>query len=156
MTDKFIFLLLGCFLHSVSSLNVENVYVSELFQFKINPTMFNWSFNDLSEQFTYRPSKKGHADLPRWLTYMYSKEHHAGFLFGTPPQKLENQMIPIEIIALNTSNYDTRRITLNLLITPKLKSSKVVQMKIDNLNWIQMMDPVSYSELRTVYSSFRF
>lgn len=136
---------LVCFsFHLVTSLNVEDVYVSELFQYKITPELFNWSFNELSEQFSYRASKKGFADLPRWLSYMYAKEHHAGFLFGTPPRHLENQMVPIEIIALNTSNYDTRRITLNLLITPKTPSNKVVQMKIDNLNWIQMMDPVSF------------
>lgn len=116
--------------------------MSEHFHYQITPELFNWTFNDLSEQFTYRASKKGFADLPRWLSYMYSKERHAGFLFGTPPRHLENQMVPIEIIALNTSNYDTKRVTLNLLITPKIQLSRVVQMKIDNLNWIEMMDPV--------------
>lgn len=131
--------------------NVDNVYISELFRMKIDPEMFNWTFDTLTEQFSYRVSKKGFADLPRWLNYMYSKEHHAGFLFGTPPVELAGQMVSIEIIALDEMTYDTRRKTLNLLVTEKQPPKSIVQMKIDNLNWIHIMDPGRVETLKNIF-----
>lgn len=136
---------------SVSALNVENVYISELFQYKLDPHLFNWTFTTLTEQFTYRPTKKGYPDLPRWLSYMYSREHHAGFLFGTPPINLANQVVPIEIVAMDRTSFDTRQLTLNLLITAKKPTTKVVEMKIDNLNWVQMMDPGRVETLKNIF-----
>lgn len=139
-------------LPAVAALNVENVFVSELFQFKLDPHLFNWTFNTLTEQFLYEPRKQGYPDLPRWLSYAYSREHHAGFLFGSPPEGLANQVVPIEIVALDQETFDTRRLTLNLLITPKpIPTTKVVQMKIDNLNWIQIMDPGRVETLKNIF-----
>lgn len=139
------------FLSRSWALNVENVYVSELFHMKIDPKMFNWTFDTLTEQFSYRCTKKGHADLPRWLNYMYAKEHHSGFLFGTPPMELADLTVPIEIIALDELTYDTRRITLNLMVTRKQPAKSVVQMKIDNLNWIHIMDPGRVETLKNIF-----
>jgi len=133
------------------ALNVDNVFVAELFQFRLDPTLFNWTFSTLSEQFTYSPSKVGFPDLPRWLSYMYSKEHHAGFIFGTPPENLVNQVVPIEVIAKDLTTFDTKELLLNLLITPKTPSARIIQMKIDNLNWIQMMDPGRVETLKNVF-----
>ncbi|XP_063700241.1 epsilon-sarcoglycan isoform X2 [Culicoides brevitarsis] len=148
-----IFLFLAFLVHS-HALNVEDVFVSELFQWKIDPNTFNWTFETLTEQFSYRCSKKGHADLPRWLNYMYSKEHHCGFLFGTPPAELAGQTVPIEIIALDELTYDTRKLTVNLMITernPPRSYSSVIAMKIDNLNWIHIMDPGRVETLKNIF-----
>lgn len=37
------------------------------------------------DRYTYRPSLQGSPDLPSWMQYVYSKTHHSGFIYGTPP-----------------------------------------------------------------------
>lgn len=61
--------------------------VNEWFSIKIEPKMFNLTFEQ-PNQFEYRFSLKNYPDLPSWLRYMYSTEYNSGFLYGTPPEKL--------------------------------------------------------------------
>ena len=129
----------------------EQIYVSELFSTRIEPMMFNWTFQGLGEQFNYRPTLEGHPDLPSWIRYQYSNEYHAGFLYGTPPDKISNSKVNIEIIALNKQTYETRRVVITLAVNKKLPPTNVIQMKIDNLNWVHMMDPGRIENLKNIF-----
>lgn len=81
------------------------VYVNELFSTKIEPKMFNWTL-DIMEQFKYRASLHGHPDLPTWMRYMYSREHHAGYLYGTPPEQLSGQEVdPVCPLKMHSLTY---------------------------------------------------
>lgn len=132
---------------------IERVPVSELFTTKIEPRMFNWTFQGVTEQFTYRASKEGFPDLPSWMRYMYSNEYHAGFLYGTPPENLSNKIVRLEVIAINKQNYETRRMTITILLIPKFPAANLVQMKIDNLNWVHLMDPGRVENLKNIYKN---
>lgn len=79
---------------SPSSISFGRVYVNELFSTKLEPKIFNWTL-DVIDQFKYRASLHGHPDLPSWMRYMYSNEHHAGYLYGTPPEQLSGQEVRI-------------------------------------------------------------
>ncbi|XP_055599849.1 epsilon-sarcoglycan isoform X2 [Uranotaenia lowii] len=129
----------------------DDVYVSELFSLRVEPRMFNWTFQGLTEQFQYRPSLEGYPDLPSWVRYMYSSEYHSGFLYGTPPERTADTKVPIEIIALNKQTYETKRIVLLLAVHRKLPPRNVIQMKIDNLNWVHMMDPGRIENLKNIF-----
>lgn len=125
--------------------------VGELFTYKIEPVMFNWTHQVFNEQFRYTPSLKSYPDLPSWMRYMYSQEHHSGFLYGTPPRELADKTITLEIVALNKQNYETRRSDLLITVQPKFHAPNVIQMKIDNLNWVHLMDPGRVENLRTIF-----
>ncbi|XP_021703910.1 epsilon-sarcoglycan isoform X2 [Aedes aegypti] len=129
----------------------DDVYVSELFSLRVEPRMFNWTFQGLTEQFQYRPSLEGYPDLPSWVRYMYSSEYHSGFLYGTPPERVADRKVPIEIIALNKATYETKRIVLILSVHRKPPPRNVIQMKIDNLNWVHMMDPGRIENLKNIF-----
>ncbi|XP_035789555.1 alpha-sarcoglycan-like isoform X2 [Anopheles albimanus] len=129
----------------------DDVSVSELFSLRIEPRMFNWSYEGLSEQFHYRSSLEGYPDLPSWIRYMYSPEYHSGFLYGTPPPRTADTRVPIEIIALNRMSYETKRLVLILAVHHKPVAKHVIQMKIDNLNWVHMMDPGRIENLKNIF-----
>lgn len=129
----------------------DDVSVSELFSLRIEPRMFNWSYEGLSEQFHYRSSLEGYPDLPTWIRYMYSTEYHSGFLYGTPPPRTADTRVPIEIIALNRMSYETKRLVLILAVHAKPVAKHVIQMKIDNLNWVHMMDPGRIENLKNIF-----
>ncbi|XP_050093343.1 epsilon-sarcoglycan isoform X2 [Anopheles aquasalis] len=129
----------------------DDVSVSELFSLRIEPRMFNWSYEGLSEQFHYRSSLEGYPDLPSWIRYMYSTEYHSGFLYGTPPPRTADTRVPIEIIALNRMSYETKRLVLILAVHHKPVAKHVIQMKIDNLNWVHMMDPGRIENLKNIF-----
>lgn len=75
---------------------LDRAYVNELFYVKIEPKMFNWTM-EYADQFDYRLSLKGYPDLPTWMRYMYSNEYHAGYLYGTPPERLSGQEVNTQI-----------------------------------------------------------
>ncbi|XP_017029489.1 epsilon-sarcoglycan isoform X2 [Drosophila kikkawai] len=125
--------------------------VGELFTYKIEPQLFNWTHQVISEQFRYRPSLMNYPDLPSWMRYMYSHEYHAGFLYGTPPESAAGKDISLDVVALNRQNYETRRIVLAMFVAHKFPTPNVVQMKIDNLNWVHLMDPGRVENLRNIF-----
>ncbi|XP_019526240.3 epsilon-sarcoglycan isoform X1 [Aedes albopictus] len=136
---------------SVASYELEKVYVSELFSIRVEPRKFNWTFQGLTEQFQYRASLEGYPDLPSWVRYMYSTEYHSGFLYGTPPEQVADRKVPIEIIALNKQTYETKRMVQILSVHRKPPPRNVIQMKIDNLNWVHMMDPGRIENLKNIF-----
>lgn len=125
--------------------------VGELYTFKIEPSMFNWSRQSVNEQFRYTASLQSYPDLPSWLRYMYSEEHHAGFLYGTTPDNLLGKSITLDIVALNRRTYETRISQLTIMVKHKVQAPNVVQMKIDNLNWVHLMDPGRVENLRNIF-----
>ncbi|XP_039437106.1 epsilon-sarcoglycan isoform X3 [Culex pipiens pallens] len=147
-----VLLIFACHLQpSAGTYLTDDVFVSELFSLRVEPRMFNWTFQGLTEQFQYRPSLEGYPDLPGWVRYMYSHEYHSGFLYGTPPERTADSKVPIEIIALNKQTYETKRIVLILAVHRKLPPRNVIQMKIDNLNWVHMMDPGRIENLKNIF-----
>ncbi|BFF95529.1 epsilon-sarcoglycan [Drosophila madeirensis] len=125
--------------------------VGELFTYKIEPHLFNWTHEVISEQFSYRPTIRDHPDLPTWMRYEYSHEYHVGFLYGTPPETEAGKAISIEVIALNRQNFETRITALSMSVVQKFPTPNVVQMKIDNLNWVHLMDPGRVENLRNIF-----
>ncbi|XP_017480559.1 PREDICTED: epsilon-sarcoglycan isoform X2 [Rhagoletis zephyria] len=141
-------LLLAC-CHTTAAM--EQAAVGELFSYKIEPLLFNWTHQVISEQFRYRVSLEGYADLPSWLRYKYSHEYHAGFLYGTPTDRLADKSVRLDIVALNKQNYETRTAKLSIFVAQKLPSLNIIQMKIDNLNWVHLMDPGRVENLRNIF-----
>ncbi|XP_011180300.2 epsilon-sarcoglycan isoform X2 [Zeugodacus cucurbitae] len=141
-------LLLAC-CHTTAGM--EQAAVGELFSYKIEPLLFNWTHQVISEQFRYRASLEGYADLPTWLRYKYSHEYHAGFLYGTPTDRLADKTVHLDIVALNKQNYETRTVKLSIFVAEKLPSLNIIQMKIDNLNWVHLMDPGRVENLRNIF-----
>ncbi|XP_017859161.1 PREDICTED: epsilon-sarcoglycan isoform X2 [Drosophila arizonae] len=143
----------GCL--GVASSSVFNLHlqanVGELFTFKIEPQLFNWTHQVISEQFRYRPSLQHYPDLPSWMRYMYSHEYHAGFLYGTPPVPAAGKTLNLDVIALNRQNYETRQLVISMFVAHKFITPNVVQMKIDNLNWVHLMDPGRVENLRNIF-----
>ncbi|XP_032294026.1 epsilon-sarcoglycan isoform X2 [Drosophila virilis] len=137
----------GC---STYKLHLE-ANVGELFTYKIEPQLFNWTHQVISEQFRYRPSLQHYPDLPSWMRYMYSHEYHAGFLYGTPPGSAAGKSLHLDLVALNRQNYETRQMVISLFVAHKFITPNVVQMKIDNLNWVHLMDPGRVENLRNIF-----
>lgn len=130
---------------------LDQAAVGELYTFKIEPNIFDWSHQVINEQFRYSPSLKSYPDLPSWMRYMYSNEYHAGFLYGTPPEQLLGKSITLDIVALNKKNYETRNTELTIKVARKIHAPNIIQMKIDNLNWVHLMDPGRIENLRNIY-----
>ncbi|XP_016967481.1 epsilon-sarcoglycan isoform X1 [Drosophila biarmipes] len=125
--------------------------VGELFTYKIEPQLFNWTHQVISQQFRYRPSLKSYPDLPSWMRYMYSHEYHAGFLYGTPPESAAGKDLSLDVVALNRQNYETRHVVVSMFVAHKFPTPNVVQMKINNLNWVHLMDPGRVENLRNIF-----
>lgn len=105
----------------------------------------------IPDQYVYQASLANSPDLPAWINYVYSDKHHAGFLYGVPPDK-HNAKIPLDVIALNRRDYSTRREVLTIHVTEKLNRAKYeVHMKIDNLNVEDMFDVETMDRLKDVF-----
>lgn len=125
--------------------------MTEVFEIKVNPLLFNWTYEDFHDQYVYQPSLLNAPDLPKWINYIYSHRHNAGFLYGVPPVIHHDQVI-LEIIALNKKNYETRRHVLPIFITEKRNPARnEVQMKIDNLNVEDMFEVARMDRLKDVF-----
>lgn len=161
-------LIVFTFVVNLCLIKSENVLMTEVFEIEINPPMFNWTYegnillyvyvnvlaryiSGVNDQFVYQPSLLNNPDLPSWINYIYSNRHHAGFLYGVPPN-INNAEVLVEIVALNRKNYETRRIVLPIHITEKLNPAKYeVRLKIDNLNVEDMFDTDRINRLLDVF-----
>ncbi|XP_077296806.1 sarcoglycan alpha isoform X2 [Arctopsyche grandis] len=130
--------------------NCENVTETESFSIAITPKMFNWTYEEFDKQYSYHASIVDKPDLPQWLHYTYSIRHQSGFIYGTPPYKQDNLLI--QIVALNRQNYETRQIVIPLHIIKKENiATYQVQLKIDNLNVEDVLDPYRMERLKDVF-----
>lgn len=73
--------------HCQSIISLGRTDVNEWFSKKIVPSMFNLSL-DQPDQFEFEFTLKGHPNLPSWMDFIYSTEYNAGYLYGTPPEKV--------------------------------------------------------------------
>ncbi|XP_063923548.1 epsilon-sarcoglycan isoform X1 [Zophobas morio] len=129
----------------------ENVLMTEVFEIVVNPPMFNWTYEGKPDQFVYQPSLLNAPDLPSWINYIFSREHHCGFLFGVPPNE-NNAKIQLEVIALNRKNYETRHEHINIHVSEKLNPAKYqVHIKIDNLDVDNMFEVERMESLKDIF-----
>lgn len=60
--------------------------------------------------------------------------------------------VQIEIVALNKLNYETKCLTIHLSVENRHQNPvNTVQMKIDNLNWVHLMDPGRVENLKNIF-----
>lgn len=129
----------------------QNVLTTEVFAIPLDPPMFNWTYEGIEDQFVYQASLKGLPDLPSWINYIYSAQHHSGFLYGVPPTSHKGSF-PLEIIALNKRNYEPQMRILNIVISEKRNQAKFhVHLKIDNLNVVDMFDADRMEALKDIF-----
>lgn len=89
-----------CLIYIFSVTNAQDIIplghtnVNEWFSKRIEPKLFNLT-SVQSDQIEYRFSLRNHPDLPPWLRFMYSPEYDAGFLYGTPPERLSGLQVNI-------------------------------------------------------------
>lgn len=87
-----------CLIYIVSMTNGQDIIplghtnVNEWFTKRIEPKLFNFT-RVQSDQIEYRFSLRNYPDLPSWLRFMYSPEYGAGFLYGTPPERLSGHEV---------------------------------------------------------------
>ncbi|XP_044751816.1 epsilon-sarcoglycan isoform X2 [Coccinella septempunctata] len=129
----------------------ENVLLTEVFTITLDPLLFNWTYEGDPDQYVYQASLLDSPDLPSWIKYVFSEKHKKGFLYGVPPNR-NMAKIPLQVVALNTKNYDTRIRYINIHISEKLNPAKFeVLMKIDNVNVEDIFDVERMESLRDIF-----
>lgn len=58
----------------------------------------------------------------------------------------------LEVICLNTANYETKILTYSIKWRYHNPVINKIQMKIDNLNWVHIMDPGRLANLKTIFT----
>ncbi|KAK4875575.1 hypothetical protein RN001_011997 [Aquatica leii] len=131
--------------------NAHNITKTEVFVIHLKPTLFNWTYEGSPDQFVYQSSLLHYPDLPSWVNYYYSNNHHTGYLYGVPPDSLYSD-VHIEVVALNRKNYETRHHVITIHVNEKLNPAKnEVHLKIDNLNVEDMFDHERIERLKNVF-----
>lgn len=139
--------------------HLGHIHADELFTSQVRPALFNWTFSQ-PEQFSYYAALAGYPDLPIWMRYMYSAEYGSGYLYGTPPARLLGQEVHIDVVAQDALTYEYRRAVCTFGVRarpahrgrPDVTSTvQTLQMRIDNLNWVQLMDPGRVENLKNIF-----
>lgn len=99
----------------------------------------------------YRPSLRGKATLPSWLNYQFSKDRDLGYIYGTPTSNQANKKFEIEVVGLNKQTYETRRIIIPFEVVKKAEPANKIEMKITNLNWVQLTDSGPVKSLKGIF-----
>lgn len=147
-----ILIILGAVISLVTGTVDHKLHVGVLFTAQIDHTMFNWTSNSPNDKFTFRASLSGYPDLPSFLRYMYSEERRVGYLYGSPSDQFANQVLELDVVALNKQTYTTRTEKMILKVERTKKSLRnILQMKIDNLDWVNLMDPGRIADLKNVF-----
>ncbi|KAL1501494.1 hypothetical protein ABEB36_006805 [Hypothenemus hampei] len=130
---------------------VHNVLKTEVFAISLDPTMFNWTYEDKRGQYSYETSLADYPDLPFWIHYVFNERHDSGFLYGVPPSNGIEQ-ITLDIVGLNKKTYETRVEKLDIIVQEKLNFALYeVHMKIDNLNVADLFDAEKMDTLKDVF-----
>lgn len=63
------------------------------------------------------------------------------------------RQIKIDIVALNRLTYETKQLTLSYVVAMRNTTGAVntVHMKVDNLNWVHLMDPGRVENLKNIF-----
>ncbi|KAL5278766.1 SGCE family protein [Megaselia abdita] len=150
----FRFVLLICIFIIKNCASIEQGTVGEVFVYKITQELFAWSNttkHPKEVEFRFRPTLKDHPELPSWIGYIYSKPHKIGYLYGTPPDKLADKKISLDIVALNKRTYETKAVVLDIWVNSKLPAPNEIQLKIHNFNLIQLLEPAQITNLMNVF-----
>lgn len=144
------------------------IRAEELFTNQLQPSLFNWTnVGANAERYRYSASLSGRPDLPTWMRYMYSTEYSAGYLYGTPPARLIGHEVHLDLVALDERTYETRHVLVTYsvvamktmmqqsaiggLIIALPPVMQAVHMRIDNLNWVNLMDPGRVENLKNIF-----
>ncbi|XP_049880683.1 alpha-sarcoglycan [Pectinophora gossypiella] len=131
--------------------HVHEAVETEMFAIPISPNLFNWTYQEFDQQYRFHASMLGKPELPSWLRYIYSRRHHAGFIFGTPPRGVKSP-ITLEVIGLNSADYETRRVLLTLQVRAKENMARhELELKIDNLNVEDLCDQHKMNRLKDIF-----
>lgn len=131
---------------------VHRLHVGVLFTTQIDHTLFNWTSSVATDKFTFRASLRDYPDLPSFLRYKYSEERRVGYLYGSPPVQFADQVLELDVVGLNKQTYTTRTERMVLRVERTKKSLRhILQMKIDNLDWVNLMDPGRIADLKNVF-----
>ncbi|KAJ2940487.1 hypothetical protein O0L34_g6417 [Tuta absoluta] len=134
----------------VAANHVHNAVETEMFAIPISPNMFNWTYQEFDHQYRFHASLVGKPELPSWLRYIYSRRHHSGFIFGTPPRGTKSE-ITLEVIGVNHADYETRRNLVTLHVHPKEAMARhEVELKVDNLNVEDLLDQHKMTRLKDI------
>ncbi|XP_049862304.1 alpha-sarcoglycan isoform X2 [Schistocerca gregaria] len=135
----------------VSTCAAQDTFLTtKVFVMPIVPSLFNWTLQGHTSQYTYRPSLLNAPDLPEWIHYTHSRSNGKGYLYGVPPMKQND--LELEIVGLNKGTYETQCETVLLKVEEKPDPAKYeVQLKIDNLNVEDMFDELRMNRLLDVF-----
>ncbi|CAG9861824.1 unnamed protein product [Phyllotreta striolata] len=128
-----------------------NILMTEVFTIPLEPLMFNWTHEGPKNQFVYQASLLNAPDLPSWINYIYSEQHHCGYLFGVPPEGPAT--VPLEVVALNKETYETRAENLDIIVSQKLNPARYeIHLKIDNVNVEDMFEAERMDALKGIFA----
>lgn len=127
------------------------VISTKVFTMKVEPPLFKWNVSDEKpDRYSYQPSLLGSPDLPSWMQYVYSKTHHSGFVFGTPPAHQTD--FTLEIVAVDLESYNTSQRAINFMVIPRKERTRhQVHLKIDNLAVEDLFEPQYLVDLLSVF-----
>lgn len=93
-------------------------------------THHNFSFE--SAGVSYMPSLLNMPDLPSWLHYSYSPAVFTGFIYGVPPEGLQD--FQVEVVARDTHTYETAHRVFRVDVQQQPRKPFEVGFKIKNMN----------------------
>uniref|UniRef100_A0A0A9XBN9 Epsilon-sarcoglycan n=1 Tax=Lygus hesperus TaxID=30085 RepID=A0A0A9XBN9_LYGHE len=141
---------LSATLWTISS--AEDLQKTKVFVIPVEPTLFNWTNGFTPNGYWYRASLINSPDLPQWMSYLFSKRHRKGFIYGVPPNDATN--VQVEVVGLNREDYETRKAIIPLNITEKSDLAKYeIRLKIDNLNIEDLFDPHRLFNLLRIFTT---
>ncbi|RWS00673.1 O-phosphoseryl-tRNA(Sec) selenium transferase-like protein, partial [Dinothrombium tinctorium] len=96
----------------------------------------------------FQASIEGLPDLPKWMFYRYANSSRKGILYGSP---VSPDNFSIEIIAIDTNNYDTFRHAVKFEVVEK-ETKYEVEMKFISLNVEEMFDEAKIKDVLEIFS----
>ncbi|XP_071546308.1 alpha-sarcoglycan isoform X2 [Panulirus ornatus] len=125
----------------------SEVFSSQLFILPL--THQNFSF--LTPGVTYRPSLLKMPDLPSWLHYTYSPAVRTGFVYGVPPEGMQD--FQLEVIAKDKHTYETSHRVFKMDVLEQPRKPYEVHFKIKNMNVEELLVGGRWDRLHQVISS---
>lgn len=124
----------------------SEVFSSQLFILPL--THQNFSF--LTPGVTYRPSLLKMPDLPSWLHYTYSPAVRTGFVYGVPPEGMQD--FQLEVIAKDKHTYETSHRVFKMDVLEQPRKPYEVHFKIKNMNVEELLVGGRWDRLHQVIS----
>ncbi|XP_014676819.1 PREDICTED: alpha-sarcoglycan-like [Priapulus caudatus] len=128
--------------------NVEEATSKQLFVYKVEKTRFA----SADDHVMFRAALKDYPMLPLWLKLHQTNHSSDAFLYGIPGSGDASQdVLVIEIVAVNVESYDTARRKLRLRVigdSPRAATQmQEVQLHIENKNLEDLLQPPTLLDL---------